>query len=41
MEINIVILGFAVVTNDRAAWDTGNGSGEAIIETEFESSGIE
>lgn len=40
MEISIVILGFAIITDDRAARDPGNRSGEAIIDAEFEPSGI-
>ena len=41
MEVNVVIVRVTVVTYNRAAWNTCNRRGEAIIETDFESSGIE
>jgi hypothetical protein len=41
IEISVVILGVAIVTDDRAAGNSGNRGGEAIIDAEFESSGIE
>lgn len=41
MEVNVVIPSFTIVTNDRAARDPSNRSGEAIVDAEFEASGIE
>jgi hypothetical protein len=41
MEVSVVVLGFPIVTDNRAARDPGNRSGEAIVNTEFEAPGIE
>jgi hypothetical protein len=41
VEVNVVIVAVTIVTYNRTARNAGNRRGEAVIKTDFESSGIE
>ena len=41
VEINVVIVGVTIVTDNRAAWDASNRRGKAVIRADFKSTGIE
>lgn len=41
MQVNVVVFSVAIITDNCTAWNAGNGRREAVIDTDFESSGIE
>jgi len=41
VQVDVVIIAFAIVTDDRAARYAGNRGGETVIKTDFKPSGIE
>jgi hypothetical protein len=40
VEINVVIVGVTIVTDNCATWDAGNRRGKAVIKADFKSTGI-
>ena len=40
VQVDIVVVAFAIVTDNRAARDSGNRRGETVVKSDFKSSGI-
>jgi len=40
VEVDVVVVGVAIVRDNRVAWNASNRCGEAVAEMDFESLGI-